>query len=187
MLATLEISKAAISPRQAAMRKYPLKAILGEAGSSKCGDGCQNRQDDRVQTPNAKPRHKGGMGLCTLLAMKVVDWHRECLVEYMEDTDTIKFIALEQIPKSRRKYVTYARIVCNKRPQKEEVNRTRIAVDGNLINCPFDCGTPTADMITVKLLLNSVISTPRAKWMTLDIIFFISTHPWKEKTIQGCS
>ena len=39
----------------------------------------------------------------------------------------------------------------------EEVNRTRIAGEGNLINCPFDCGTSTVDLITVKLLLNSVI------------------------------
>ena len=55
----------------------------------------------------------------------------------VEGTDTINFIALEQIPKDRRKDVTYARIVCNKPPQKEEVNRTRIAVGGNLINCPL--------------------------------------------------
>ena len=89
----------------------------------------------------------------------------------VEGTDTIKFISLEQIPKDRRKDVTYARIVCNERPQKAEVNtcRTRIAVGGNLINCPFDCGTPTAGMVTVKLLLNSAVSTPGAKWMALDI------------------
>ena len=31
MLATLEINKTNISPRQAAMRKFPLKAILGQA------------------------------------------------------------------------------------------------------------------------------------------------------------
>jgi hypothetical protein len=40
---------------------------------------------------------------------------------------------------------------------------------GNLVNFPGDCGTPTADLLTVKLLLNSIISTPNAKSMTLDI------------------
>ena len=35
-------------------------------------------------------------------------------------TDTIKFIMLEQMPKDRRKDVTYARILYIKRPQKEE-------------------------------------------------------------------
>ena len=99
----------------------------------------------------------------------------------VEGTDTIKFISLEQISKDRRKDVTYARIVCNKRPQKAEVNRTRIAVGGNLINYPFDCGTPTADMVTVKLLLNSVVSTPGAKWMTLDIKNFHLNTPMKRK------
>ena len=79
---------------------------------------------------------------------------------------------MDEIPSERRKNITYARIACNRRPQKEEVNCTRIVVGGNLINCPFDCGTPTADLITVKLLLNSVISTPHARWMTLGIKTF---------------
>ena len=94
----------------------------------------------------------------------------------------ISIMSLEQAPKDRRKDVTYARIVCkNKKPQKEEVNKTRIAVGGNLINYPFDCGTPTADMITVKLLLNSVVSTPGAKWMTLDIKNFYLNTPMNRK------
>ena len=34
---------------------------------------------------------------------------------------------------------------------------------------PGDAGTPTADLVlTVKLLLNSIISTPNAKFMTMD-------------------
>ena len=40
---------------------------------------------------------------------------------------------------------------------------------GNLINVPMDCGTPTASLLTVKLLLNSVISTPGAKFLGLDL------------------
>ena len=40
---------------------------------------------------------------------------------------------------------------------------------GYLINYLDDCGTPTADLLTVKLMLNSVISTPNAKFMTIDI------------------
>jgi hypothetical protein len=42
-------------------------------------------------------------------------------------------------------------------------------MDNNLVNYPGDCGTPTADLITVKLLLNSIISTPQSKFMTLDL------------------
>ncbi len=40
---------------------------------------------------------------------------------------------------------------------------------GNLVNYPKDCGTPTADIITVKLLLNIIISTNNAKFMTIDL------------------
>ncbi len=39
----------------------------------------------------------------------------------------------------------------------------------NLINYPNDCGTPTADLLTVKLMFNSVISMPNAKFMTINI------------------
>ena len=52
----------------------------------------------------------------------------------------------------------------------------------NLINYPDDCGTPTADFLTVKLMLNSVISTPNAKFMTIDIKGFYLMTPmdWYE-------
>jgi hypothetical protein len=47
---------------------------------------------------------------------------------------------------------------------------------GNLINYPDDCGTPTADLLTVKLMFNSVISTP-AKFMTINIKDFYLMMP----------
>ena len=40
---------------------------------------------------------------------------------------------------------------------------------GNRVHYPGDAGTPTADLLTVKLLFNSIISTPNAKFMTMDI------------------
>jgi hypothetical protein len=50
---------------------------------------------------------------------------------------------------------------------------------GNLVNYPGDCGTPTVDLLTIKLLLNSVISTPNAKFMTLDLKDFYLMTPMK--------
>jgi len=50
---------------------------------------------------------------------------------------------------------------------------------GNLVNFPGDCGTPTADLLTVKLLLNSIISTTNAKFMTLNIKDFYLMTPMK--------
>ncbi len=53
---------------------------------------------------------------------------------------------------------------------------------GNLINFPDDCGMPTADLLMVKLMLNSVISTPNAKFMTINIKDFYLMTPmdWYE-------
>ena len=48
---------------------------------------------------------------------------------------------------------------------------------GDRTNCPFDCGTPTAKILTIKLLLNSVISTPGAKFMTINISNFYLNTP----------
>jgi hypothetical protein len=47
----------------------------------------------------------------------------------------------------------------------------------NLVNYPGDCGTPTADLLTIKLMFNSIISTPNAKFMTIDIKDFYLMTP----------
>jgi hypothetical protein len=48
---------------------------------------------------------------------------------------------------------------------------------GNLINYPDDCVTPTADLLTVKLMSNSIISTSNAKFMPVDIKDFYLMTP----------
>ena len=48
---------------------------------------------------------------------------------------------------------------------------------GNLINYSGDCGTPTADLLTVKLMFNSIILTPNTKSMTIDIKDFYLMTP----------
>ena len=69
------------------------------------------------------------------------------------------------------------KIVCNVRPQKEEVNRTRFTFRGNNLSVPMDYGTPTADLLTLKFLLNSVVSFSGAKFMTLDLKDFYLNIP----------
>ncbi len=49
----------------------------------------------------------------------------------------------------------------------------------NLVNYPEDCRTPTVDLLTVKLLLNSIMSTPNAKFMTLNLKDFYLMTPMK--------
>jgi hypothetical protein len=70
---------------------------------------------------------------------------------------------------------TYARIVVDNRPQKDNPNRIRIAVGGNLITYKGSTSTRTADLTTSKLLWNSVLSTKDAKYMCMDIKKFYLT------------
>ena len=58
---------------------------------------------------------------------------------------------------------------------KSETHLTRLTVVCNLIDYPGDVITPTADLATLKLLLNNTISTLIARFMTGGIKTFIST------------
>ena len=95
----------------------------------------------------------------------------------VKGTNTIFFILKEDLPAARWKYVMYGRIAVNYRPEKSDPNRVRITFGGDHINYPGDCGTPTADILTVKMLLNSVISTKGAKFMSIDIKNFYLNTP----------
>eukprot|EP00804_Cyclotella_cryptica_P024278 CCRYP_012561-RA/>CCRYP_012561-RA protein AED:0.25 eAED:0.27 QI:0/0/0/1/1/1/3/0/611 len=53
--------------------------------------------------------------------------------------------------------------------KKDDPNRVRITVGGNLINYPGELTTRTADLTTAKILWNSTISTPEARFACADI------------------
>jgi hypothetical protein len=99
-------------------------------------------------------------------------------------TETIFFISKTDIPHNCRGNVTYGRIACVYREGKKDKYHTRITMGGNLINYPGNCGTPTADLLTVKLLLNSIISIPNAKFMFIDIKDFCLSTPWHVMSIS---
>ena len=93
-------------------------------------------------------------------------------------TNTIIFIKKNQVPKDRAKDVIYGLITCLVQPEKiDKPNRTRLVTGGDRVHYPGDAGTPTAGLLTVKLLLNSIISTPNAKFMTMDIKDFYLNTP----------
>jgi hypothetical protein len=94
-------------------------------------------------------------------------------------TNTITFISKNDIPPERFKDVTYIRFVCQVRTEKKEPNRTRAMLGGNLINYPDDVGTPTADLLLIKIFFNSVISAPGAKFANADISNFYLMTPLK--------
>jgi hypothetical protein len=74
---------------------------------------------------------------------------------------------IPNIPADRM--VTYANVVVDFRPQKENPHCIRITARGNLINYPGKWTMQTADVTMSKLHWNSVLSTQKAKYMCLDL------------------
>ena len=48
---------------------------------------------------------------------------------------------------------------------------------GNIIICLVDASSPTANLPTIKMLWNSVLSTPGAKYFTMDVSNFYLNTP----------
>jgi hypothetical protein len=65
--------------------------------------------------------------------------------------------------------VTYGSFVVDNKYHKEEKERTRLTVGGDQIEYPGDKSTSAAGLTTAKILINSVISTFRAKFLVIDI------------------
>ena len=81
---------------------------------------------------------------------------------------------------ARVKKPTYARVVVDFVPQKEDPNRVRITAGRNLIKYAGELTTWTADLTTSKMLWNSLISTDGAKFMGLEIGDFYLETPMEE-------
>jgi hypothetical protein len=64
---------------------------------------------------------------------------------------------------------TYLKIVVVDQPNKELKERVRWTCGGDKVEYAVDCSTKTAGLTTAKCLFNSVVSTPTAKLMCLDI------------------
>ena len=99
------------------------------------------------------------------------------VIRDIKGTNTIYFTLKSDIPQERIKNITYGRIVVAYKPHKSDPNRTRLTVGGDRITCLYDVSTPTSDLPTIKILWNSVLSTPGAKYFTLGISNFCLGTP----------
>jgi hypothetical protein len=175
LLAAIQMTTTAPSPKEMTARKLPLQLLCEMAGSvldSNTGDLLEYRH--LIRRPEYQEIWGNAFG-------KEIGRLAQGLPGIVDGTDTIDFIEKEDVPQQRIRVCTYAKIVASYRPEKADPNRIRITVGGDKINYPGDCGTPTADLLTVKLLLNSVISTKNAKFMTLDIANFYLCTPLLRK------
>jgi hypothetical protein len=75
--------------------------------------------------------------------------------------------------------------VCEYKPNKTEKERTRFTFGGDKMNYPGNCATPTGNLTLFKIMLNSVISTQGARFMTLDIKkFYLNTPMERYKYVR---
>jgi hypothetical protein len=92
--------------------------------------------------------------------------------------NTIHLLPQDNVPREQSKDVTYSLITCFIRPEKiDKPNRTRLVAGGDRVHYPGNAGTPTANLITVKLLINSIILTTGAKFTMMDIKDFYLNTP----------
>jgi hypothetical protein len=117
---------------------------------------------------------------------KAMSKKKPCLAQGCTDitkgTNTIFFLLhanIYNIPKDR--IVTYAWIVIDHHPQKDNPNRVCITIRGNLIDYPFKLTTRTANMVPSKILWNSVISTKNACFAGANILNIVLS--WKRARI----
>ena len=93
----------------------------------------------------------------------------------MNGTNMCTFIHRHEIPANKRP--TYVRIVSDYREQKQDPYQVRCTVGGDRIDFHGDVATKVADLVTVKCLINHIISTPGAKAACIDIKDFYLNNP----------
>ena len=86
---------------------------------------------------------------------------------YIEGKDTSFFVHSHKVPQDIK--VTYSRILCNIRPQKKETHRLQLTVDSEKLTYDVPVFNPTAYLTMSKIHCNSVLSTPDAKYIILDV------------------
>jgi hypothetical protein len=96
----------------------------------------------------------------------------------VEFTDTIDFIHFPRETKGQEGYLWTRRLHCP--PPEERTKPHPHHSRGNLIDYPGDVSTQTANLTTFKTHLNSVISTPGAKYMCMDVGNFYLMTPLDE-------
>ena len=100
-------------------------------------------------------------------------WAQEGSKEWdrlIEGTKTLRFVSADTKPHDQR--ATYVKHVCTdkiKSQGQEAEKRVRTTVGGDKIEFDGDTAAYTAALKTIKLLWNAVLSTPLAKFMTIDI------------------
>ena len=79
------------------------------------------------------------------------------------------FIDKKDITADRWRDVTYGRVVVDYRPENNNPYQIILTVGGDRVKYPGYCVTLIVDLTTVEILLNIIVSTLNAKFMTIDV------------------
>ena len=90
----------------------------------------------------------------------------------VEGTNTMFFIKKIAVSADKWRDVTYGQIVVDYRPDKTNPCCTRLTVGGGRVKYLGDFSTPSVELTAVNPLLNIIVSTLNAKFMTIDIKYF---------------
>ena len=168
-----------ITPAQAASRRYPrkfLESLACPVTDEETGKTMEYRELRR----HPKLKHiweRSYTNEMGRLCQGVGRGDKGAKQQRVAGTDTFRVIRFCDIPPERRGDVAFVRVVCEVRPQKSDPNRTRITVAGGHITVDYDIGTPTADLTLFKLMINSVLSRPGAKFACFDAANFYLQTP----------
>lgn len=88
--------------------------------------------------------------------------------------DTIRFIHLKDIQVGKKP--TYLKMVVADGPENVNPKRVRNTIGGDLIQYDGDTSTKAAKLSACKILVNNIISTPKAKCVTGDLKDFFSPN-----------
>jgi len=111
-------------------------------------------------------------------------WETEEAIEIRKfmTSDTIKPQLIKDIPADRVRDITYYNPQVSEKIKDGKIKRrVRGTIGGDRVNYPGEVSARTAEMEVVKLLLNSVLNTAGAKWMTADITDYYLNTPLERK------
>ena len=89
------------------------------------------------------------------------------------------FTTKNRIPKDRK--ITYAKFICNIRPQKPDTHSIHLTAGGDKLDYPGDPSYPAVSLLNVKIHINSTISRAKnnKRYMCIDIKNFYLGTPMK--------
>ena len=85
----------------------------------------------------------------------------------IQGTNNCFFVQRHKVTQGAK--VTYSYIVYDTCPQKKETHLVQLTVGGYKLNFDGPFSTPIENLTTSKLHWNSIISTPGAKYLVVDI------------------